>query len=210
MGGSMETKIRSGRVVAVFLALALAACQGTPQLGQGGSVVTGSGGSAGTQGASMQLHRCSRPLGTAALVEPPGETSSSLQSLGLASPLPLMRLMMAQSNCFKVVDRGAAMKNVEQEEYLRQSGMLRGGSQTAKGRIVTASVRAHAERGVLEPERGRRVARDRRRRTDRRRRRRADRRRGRQHPDQGSAGGALPHATRRAANRSASRRARPR
>ena len=134
----METTIRSGRVVAVFLALALAACQGTPQLGQGGSVVTGSGGSAGAQGASVQLHRCSRPLGTTALVEPPGETSTSLQSLGLASPLPLMRLMMAQSNCFKVIDRGAAMQNVEQEEYLRQSGMLRGGSQTARGRVVTA------------------------------------------------------------------------
>ncbi len=122
---------------AALLTLALVACQGTPQLGKGGSMVTGSGGSAGAQGASTQLYRCARPLGTAALVEPPGETSSSLQSIGLASPLPLMRLMMAQSNCFKVVDRGAAMRNIEQEEYLRQSGMLRGGSQTAKGRMVT-------------------------------------------------------------------------
>ena len=118
--------------------LALVACQGTPQMGQGGSMVTGSGGSAGAQGASTQLHRCARPLGTAALVEPPGSTSTSLQSIGLASPLPLMRLMMAQSNCFTVVDRGAAMNNIEQEEYLRQSGMLRAGSQTAKGRMITA------------------------------------------------------------------------
>jgi peptidoglycan hydrolase-like protein with peptidoglycan-binding domain len=134
----MERVIRGGRTGFVLLTLALVACQGTPQLGKGGSMVTGSGGSAGAQGASTQLHRCARPLGTAALVEPPGETSTSLQSIGLSSPLPLMRLMMAQSNCFTVVDRGAAMQNIEQEEYLRQSGMLRAGSQTAKGRMVTA------------------------------------------------------------------------
>jgi peptidoglycan hydrolase-like protein with peptidoglycan-binding domain len=36
-----------------------------------------------------------------------------------------------------VIDRGAAMQNIEQEEYLRQSGMLRSGSQTARGRMVT-------------------------------------------------------------------------
>lgn len=122
---------------ALVLGLATAACQGTPQLGQGGSVVTGSGGSAGAQGASHQLQRCSAPLGTAALVEPPGNVSSSLQSLGLSSPLPLLRLMMAQSGCFTVVDRGAAMQNIEMEENLRQSGMLRAGSQTARGRMVT-------------------------------------------------------------------------
>jgi len=127
-----------GAATAALLTLALVACQGTPQMGQGGSTASGSGGSAGAQGASQQLHRCSRPLGTAALVEPPGSTSTSLQSIGLSSPLPLMRLMMAQSNCFTVVDRGAAMNNIEQEEYLRQSGMLRSGSQTARGRMITA------------------------------------------------------------------------
>ena len=127
-----------GAATAALLTLALVACQGTPQMGQGGSMASGSGGSAGAQGASQQLHRCSRPLGTAALVEPPGSTSTSLQSIGLSSPLPLMRLMMAQSNCFTVVDRGAAMNNIEQEEYLRQSGMLRSGSQTAMGRMITA------------------------------------------------------------------------
>lgn len=100
-------------------------------------MVTGSGGSAGAQGASHQLQHCARPLGTAALVEASPEALTGLQSLGLASPLPLMRLIMAQSNCFTVVDRGAAMRNIEQEEYLRQSGMLRSGSATARGKMVT-------------------------------------------------------------------------
>jgi hypothetical protein len=123
---------------AALIAVALLACQGTPQMGQGGSVVTGSGGSAGAQGASHQLQRCAAPLGTAALVEPSANVSSSLATLGLQSPLPLLRLMMSQSGCFRVIDRGAAMQNIEQEEYLRQSGMLRSGSQTARGRMVTS------------------------------------------------------------------------
>jgi hypothetical protein len=86
-------------------------------------MVTGSGGSAGAQGASHQLVRCTQPLGTAALVEASPEALTGLQTLGLASPLPILRLLMAQSGCFRVVDRGAAMRNIEQEEYLRQSGM---------------------------------------------------------------------------------------
>lgn len=122
---------------AVALGVAMLACQGTPQLGQGGSVVSGSGGSAGAQGASLQLVRCAQPLGTAALVEASPEALTGLQSLGLASPLPMLRLMMSQSGCFRVIDRGAAMRNIEQEEYLRQSGMLRGGSATARGKMVT-------------------------------------------------------------------------
>jgi len=124
-------------VSAVLAALIVIACQGTPQLGQGGSMATGSAGSAGAQGASLQLVRCTQPLGTAALVEASPEALTGLQTLGLASPLPILRLLMAQSGCFRVVDRGAAMRNIEQEEYLRQSGMLRQGSQTAKGKMIT-------------------------------------------------------------------------
>jgi hypothetical protein len=124
-------------VSAVLALLVLIACQGTPQLGQGGSMATGSAGSAGAQGASLQLVRCTQPLGTAALVEASPEALTGLQTLGLSSPLPILRLLMAQSGCFRVVDRGAAMRNIEQEEYLRQSGMLRQGSQTAKGKMIT-------------------------------------------------------------------------
>ena len=138
MRGAVQEAGRSVRASAAFvLAVAMLACQGTPQLGQGGSVVSGSGGAAGAQGASMQLVRCSHPLGTAALVEASPEALSGLQSLGLASPLPTLRLLMSQSGCFRVIDRGAAMKNIEQEEYLKQSGMLRGGSNTARGKMVT-------------------------------------------------------------------------
>jgi hypothetical protein len=60
-----------------------------------------------------------------------------LRSVGLQSPVPLLRLMMAQSNCFQVVDRGAAMSNLQMEQNLAQSGMLQQGSTTARGRMVT-------------------------------------------------------------------------
>ena len=133
--GRASGRLRRG--LGLLLAGTMLACQGTPQLGQGGSMVTGSGGSAGAQGASMQLVQCTQPLGTAALVEASPEALTGLQTLGLASPLPLLRLMMSQSGCFRVIDRGAAMRNIEQEEYLRQSGMLRSGSSTARGKMVT-------------------------------------------------------------------------
>jgi LysM repeat protein len=117
-------------------ALGLVGCEGNPQLGQGGSVVSGSGGSAGAQGASNQMVHCTGPIGTAALVEPNAQASASLAQLGLQSPIPLLRLIMAQSNCFRVVDRGAALQNMQQEVGLAQSGLLKNGSATAQGRVV--------------------------------------------------------------------------
>lgn len=120
-----------------LLCLAAAGCQGEPQLGQGGSAVSGSAGSAGTQGASSNLERCAQPLGTAALVEPDANALGLLSSVGLQSPIPLLRLMMAQSNCFEVVDRGAALRNIQMEQGLAGSGMLQQGSTTARGRMVT-------------------------------------------------------------------------
>jgi LysM repeat protein len=123
-------------VTAIAGGLLVAACQGQPQLGQGGSVVSGSGGSAGAQGASEQMVHCAGPIGTAALVEPDAQVSGRLSALGLQSPIPLMRLIMAQSNCFRVVDRGAAMRNMTQEVGLAQSGLLKSGSATAQGRMV--------------------------------------------------------------------------
>lgn len=130
-----------GRVLAgltVFLmTTGIASCQGEPELGGGSSAVTGSGGSAGAQGASASLERCAQPLGTAALVEPDAQAMQLLGSVGLQSPIPLLRLMMAQSNCFQVVDRGAALSNIQTEQALANSGMLQQGSTTARGRMVT-------------------------------------------------------------------------
>lgn len=120
----------------IALCSLLGACASQTQLGTGGSLVSGSAGSAGTQDAHVSLRHCDRPIGTAALIEPQNSAQSLLTAVGLQSPVPLLRLMMAQSNCFQVIDRGAALYNIQQEDALKQGGFLREGSQTARGNLV--------------------------------------------------------------------------
>jgi len=47
-----------------------------------------------------QLPRCARPLGTVTFSAPDRAAEASLRDLGLASPVDLLRLLVAQSNCF--------------------------------------------------------------------------------------------------------------
>ncbi|WJW76120.1 SH3 domain-containing protein [Thiohalobacter sp. IOR34] len=105
------------------------------KLGGGGSEVTGSGGNAGAQGQSTQLVHCARPIGTAALLEP---EDRGYAQYGLSSPVPLIRLMMAQSNCFRVVDRGAASSALQRERALAAGGELQKGSSMGGGQMVAA------------------------------------------------------------------------
>lgn len=56
----------------------------------------------------------------------------------LGSTIPVLRLIVQQSNCFVVVERGKAMRNVMQERELQQSGELREGSKFGKGQLVAA------------------------------------------------------------------------
>jgi curli biogenesis system outer membrane secretion channel CsgG len=52
--------------------------------------------------------------------------------------VPLLRMMIQQSNCFVVVERGKAMNNMMQERALQQSGEMRKGSNFGKGQMVAA------------------------------------------------------------------------
>ncbi len=106
--------------LALASALVLAGCQGTPELGAGGSLAQGSGGSNGDGTAGTQLTRCAQPIGTAALIEPDQQNLILLNQAQLPSPLPVVQLLMAQSNCFRVVERGAAIAAIEAEQ--RRSG----------------------------------------------------------------------------------------
>lgn len=98
-------------------------------------MVTGSAGAAGARNAAPQLVRCDAPLGAAALVEPQGDSATLLTQYGFQSPIPLLRLIMAQSNCFQVVDRGAALSNIQQEQDLAKRGMLK--NAPAQGQMVS-------------------------------------------------------------------------
>src|SRR5262245_22240354 len=54
-------------------------------------------------GKVQELVRCERPLGSAAVLEPDANVLASLQAVNLQSPTPVIRMMMQQSNCFRVI-----------------------------------------------------------------------------------------------------------
>ena len=109
---------------------------GTKQ-GQGGSVVQGSDGTQGSSGDNGLAH-CDKPMGSVAVVEPQDIVLSSLAIYKLSSPVGLIRMMIQQSKCFIVVERGAGMQNALQERALANSGELRQGSNVGGGQMVTA------------------------------------------------------------------------
>ena len=142
-------KLETSRWLGVALALVvLTGCQSNqPKLGGGSSMVTGSAGAVGTKGEASQLVKCDRPIGVAALIgtgygigglgmrgtiEVPGilPTYMTLNpygadlSGGLANPIPVVKLIMSQSGCFKVVDRGVASIAMERERAIAAGGQM--------------------------------------------------------------------------------------
>lgn len=83
---------------------------------------------------------CDRPLGTLALLE--DQNSDWYRILTgeyrLTSTVPLLRLLVQQSNCFVVVERGRGFQGMTTERALEQSGELRRSSNFGKGQMVSA------------------------------------------------------------------------
>jgi curli biogenesis system outer membrane secretion channel CsgG len=125
---------------ALMVTLGLAGCAATdPILGGSRTPVTGSAAGSTAEGASSQLERCSESLGTMAVVEDQSASwYMSLSQYKLGSTVPVLRMMVQQSNCFVVVERGRAMNNMMQERALEQSGEMRKGSNFGKGQMVAA------------------------------------------------------------------------
>ena len=123
------------------IALALAACSNM-QMGssEAKTEATGSAGGSQSQNANNKLERCDASLGTIAVVE---DTNAPWYGIltgqyRLGSTTPVLKLMIQQSNCFVVVERGRAMNNMMQERALSQSGELRSNSNFGKGQMVSA------------------------------------------------------------------------
>lgn len=134
---SMKRPTRAVAAPLVLLALAgaVVGCgQKRTELGEGSSVVTGSAGPAGAQGAAKELVRCDAPVATLALAENPnGYTVSSNYHLP-SSPVPLIKLIAQQSGCFRVVDRAAGLRSTIQEQELKEAGIVRANSTMHKGK----------------------------------------------------------------------------
>jgi hypothetical protein len=105
--------------------------------GKGGTLVDGAAGPNGATGHSG-IQRCDKPFGAVTVVEPQNYVMQALSRRGLQSPTSLIRLMVQQSNCFIVVDRGMGMQNLMQERDLAASGELRGGSNMGGGQMMAA------------------------------------------------------------------------
>jgi hypothetical protein len=131
------------RMFAVFVAFALMSSSASAQgitgnkQGQGGSAVQGAAGTQGSTGAKG-LEHCDKPMGAVAVVEPQDQILGYLRSYNLQSPVGLIRMMIQQSNCFIVVERGVGMQNALQERAFAQSGELRQNSNVGAGQMVTA------------------------------------------------------------------------
>ena len=122
---------------AILIAASVSAqVTGTKQ-GKGGSVVQGSAGTNGSSG-DKGLEHCDKPMGALAVVEPQDIVLADLSRYRLSSLSGLIRMMVQQSNCFIVVERGAGMQNLMQERQLASSGQLRSNSNMGGGQMVTA------------------------------------------------------------------------
>lgn len=105
------------------------------------TVATGSAAGGNGSGASRQLERCDSPLGTVSLVE--NQTAGWYTVLRNEYKLPptatLLRLLVQQSNCFVVVERGGAgMAAMGRERALMDGGDMRAGSNFGKGQMVAS------------------------------------------------------------------------
>lgn len=107
------------------------------QAGAGGSPVSGSAGTSGAVGANG-LQKCDKAMGAMAVAEPQTYAAQALSQYGLQTPTSLIRLMIQQSNCFLVVERGMGMHNAMQERELAASGELRQNSNLGGGQLVAA------------------------------------------------------------------------
>jgi curli biogenesis system outer membrane secretion channel CsgG len=102
--------------------------------------ITGSAGGESAQGAMAKLERCDQSLGTLAVTEDQASPwyYRLTNEYKLPSTVPLIRLLVQQSNCFVVVERGRGFGQLQNERALQQSGELRQGSNFGQGQIVAA------------------------------------------------------------------------
>ncbi len=131
-------------MVCGILAMLVSACANMNAIQVGSdsarTPVTGSAGGSTSQGAMTQLQHCDQSLGTLAVIE--DQTSPWYYQLTreyhLTSTVPLIRLLVQQSNCFVVVERGRGFGEMQTERALNQAGELRQGSNFGQGQVVAA------------------------------------------------------------------------
>ena len=135
----LASRLRPAWLVLAAAAL-LPGCLATaPSMGGGNTTVTGAAGGGTSQGGNSQLERCDESLGTLAMEEDVNAPwYHQLRSYQLGSTIPVLRLMIQQSNCFVIVERGAGLAAMQRERQLMRSDEGRAGSNMGGGQMVAA------------------------------------------------------------------------
>lgn len=85
--------------------------------------------------ATAEIPKCTRKLGSIAIVEPDNQWWRAYE---LGSPEALLRVMVQQSGCFTIVNRGRSMQSRNLERAMADSGELQSGSNLGKGQVRAA------------------------------------------------------------------------
>ncbi|QWT20875.1 CsgG/HfaB family protein [Bacillus sp. NP157] len=83
------------------------------------------------------IPKCGKKLGSLSVVEPEGGVHW-WTGQQLPSPTKLIKVFVAKSGCFTLVDRGMGMGAAMHERSLSANGELRGGSNVGKGQVKAA------------------------------------------------------------------------
>jgi hypothetical protein len=127
--------------VACLVPLLLSACSDMQMGAQSAkTTATGSAGGETSQNANAGLQHCSASLGTVSIVEDTTQPWYGMLTgqYQLGSTVPVLKLLVQQSNCFVVVDRGRGLDAAMQERALNETGELRKTSKMQKGQMVAA------------------------------------------------------------------------
>lgn len=106
--------------------------------GEANTPIKGSSTEQESKNAAPSLEKCEKPIGTIAISEPQNDFQIVLSRYKLPPPTQLLRLIIQQSKCFQVVERGSAMQNIMQERALSASGEVQGNQNIGKGQLVSA------------------------------------------------------------------------
>lgn len=120
-----------GKVKALVGALSIVAMAATPAMAK----EKGSSGRQAQAKGTQDIPRCTRKLGTVAIVEP---DTQWWRELSLGSPEAILRVFIQQSGCFTLVNRGRSMQNRAMERALADQGELQSGSNLGKGQVKAA------------------------------------------------------------------------
>ncbi|PKB14197.1 curli biogenesis system outer membrane secretion channel CsgG [Novosphingobium kunmingense] len=119
------------KLVSGAAALALISTVAAPAL----AAEKGSSGRQAQAKGTREIPRCTRNLGTVAIVEPDNQW---WRELNLGSPEAILKIFVQQSGCFSLVNRGRSMQSRAMERAMADNGELQAGSNLGKGQVKAA------------------------------------------------------------------------